>query len=103
MKIKRFDVTEFEVINHAKPDGEGGYYPNDPYKSRALLLMKEGILEHNPVNNWSQNGWTLTEMGIEYRKEFTDKVRKRHGHRWKTYGDTNPDCIDKNYINKINI
>ena len=90
MNIKRFDRIEFEVLEHAHPDGTG-YFPNYPHKDRALLLMEEGVLVKNPLKNWIDFGWKLTKEGIEYHNSFMEKLRKRHNHKWKTNRDSSPE------------
>lgn len=82
MKIKRFDKIEYAVLTCAHPTGMG-YYPNDPHKSRALLLMKEGIITKVPYKDWQIHGWSLTKKGTEYHDEFIKKLRTKHGHEWE--------------------
>ena len=87
MNIKRFDKIEFRVLLCADPRPAsfgGGFIPDDPYKERALLLMKEGIIKDNPVSNWWNTGWELSEKGIKYWDKFLEKLRENHGHTWMT-------------------
>lgn len=100
--IKRFDDIEFDCLNAAN---NGCYYPKGLMKDRALLLMEEGIFEHNPYENWAYSGWKLTEIGKQYWKEFLDAVRERHGHVWKTHRDIYPEDYDEDseYGNSIDI
>jgi hypothetical protein len=105
INIQRFDKIEFEVLIHTHPDG-CGYYPEDPHKTRALLLMEEGILIDNPYDNWWKSGWKLTPKGVEYHDAFLKKLRDKHGHQWKTNRDSNPKHYknsNSKYADKIDI
>jgi len=82
MKIKRYDVVEYDVLTHAHPDGMG-YYPKSPHKERALLLMEEGMMVSSPYEKWFESGWKLTKKGTKYHDAFLSRLRKEHGHEWK--------------------
>ena len=93
MKIKRFDETELRVLLCGEG---GGYYPVDTDEGkRALVLMEEGILQHNPASSWLKEGYKgLTEYGKEYYKAFMVRLAKKHGHVWMTERDSHPDFYD---------
>ena len=82
MKISRFDEVEFEVLDIVS--NGFGYYPEGDNADRAERLMEEGILVPSPRVEWQKSGWKFTEDGVEYCKEFMDKVRQVHGHVWVT-------------------
>ena len=93
MKIKRFDNTEFRVLQCGKG---GGYYPKGTDEGkRALLLMNEGVLQSNPPEKWSYNGYIgFTEYGNKYYDAFMLRVRKKHGHVWETKREASPEFYE---------
>lgn len=92
MEIKRFDLVEFEVLSCA----EMGYYPDGERAERAIVLMDEGVFIQNPRDNWQKSGWKFTDEGKEYFNAFIAKVREKHGHKWTTRHDENPDLYENN-------
>ena len=100
--MKRFDEIEYLVLRCASPDGMG-HIPKDPHRTRALLLMEEGIIKENPEDNWSQSGWKLTDKGLKHWNKFVNEVRKNHGHVWMTRKESDPDLYDGDteYDNQI--
>ena len=112
MKVKlmseeevEFNKKTYKVLKCGTPDGVG-YYMDEEFKKIALDMMEKGILENNPVEEWSNSGWKATKKGIKLFKSFEEKLQKLHGHIWKTNRDCDPDDYkdeESEYADKVNI
>lgn len=87
-------AMEFEVLSRgAKPRGEfykegilggGYYYDGSPEATVAKKLMKDGLLQNSPVNNWHIYGWALTKKGESRLRSLIKEIRDSHGHVWES-------------------
>ena len=98
--MKRFDVIELRVLLCGD---NGGYYPlHTEEGERALILMKEGVFNSNPPENWSHNGYAgFTKKGRAYFVRFMKAVRAKHGHDWMTNADRDEDYIGTEYGSQL--